>query len=105
MQPTDPTFTEAIGPYLPLIGLVISGIILGAFGVWNRRRGNQETKAPDVDQMWKQQESDRRAKYTLEDMWWTLRRAFQSYYRRVQAGGSRELTADEQAAIDRKLPE
>ena len=96
---------EAIAPTVTGIFLVITGVIAFITSRRNAKTGAREQRAPDVQQMWAQQESDRHARRVAEDLWWNLRRAFQSYFRRVQAGGSHELTPKEQAAIDAKPPE
>lgn len=103
-----------------LIGLVITGtfgLIIGIVGAIMARRGqklgNRENRAPDVQEMWAQQESDRRMRQLVEDMEWTLRRAFRSYYRRVMNTVVKlgldpkhfELTTSEQKAIDATPPE
>jgi hypothetical protein len=106
-----------------LIAPVITGIfalIVGVVGGLMARRGSKlgarEQRAPDVQEMWAQQEADRRMRQLVEDMWWNLRRAFQSYYRRVTHAmvslnipddkrAKFELTATELAAIDAHLPD
>lgn len=107
----------------PLIAPIITGmfaLLVGVVGGFMARRGsklgNREQRAPDVQEMWIQQEADRRMRQLVEDMWWNLRRAFQSYYRRVTHTlaslnvpedklAKFELTAKELAAIDASLPE
>lgn len=106
-----------------IIGLVITGafgLLVGIVGAIMARRGqklgNRETRAPDVQELWAQQESDRRMRQLIEDMWWSLRRAYQSYYRRVtstvlklgltdEQAHAFELTKAEKAAIEAKPPE
>jgi hypothetical protein len=98
----------------------VFGIILSIVAAILARRGSklgaQENRAPDVQEMWAQQEADRRMRQTMEDLWWKLWRAFQSYYRRVQTSVSRmdlteaqlatfELNTKEQAAIDARPPD
>lgn len=105
-----------------IVGLVITailGIVASTVAALLARRGaklgNREQRAPDVQEMWVQQENDRRVRQIVEDIWWSLRRAFQSYYTRVQRAVQRlvssgviteaqakpfELTAAEQKAID-----
>lgn len=96
--------TEAIAPGIAGFFAILTGIIAAIVARRNVKTGAREQRAPDVQEMWMQQEQDRRLRHLVEDMWWALRRAFQSYYRRVQSGGSTELTTKEQAAIDAKLP-
>lgn len=105
------------------VGLVITGvftIVLAIVSAIMARRGakvsNKENRAPDVQEMWAQQEADRRMRQIVEDMWWTLRRAFQSYFRRVtglitklnlpdDVAKQFELTPKELAAIEAQPPE
>lgn len=84
------------------------------------RRGakvdHREQRAPDVQELWIQQEADRRMRRLVEDLWWRVRRAFQAYYRRVNTAAALmnlppeqlkvfELTDKELAAIESALPE
>lgn len=105
------------------VGLIItgaSGLILSLVAALMARRGakmgSRETRAPDVQEMWAQQEADRRMRQVVEDLWWDLRRAFQSYFRRVNSIAMKmnlteaqaqvfELTPKELAAIEAKPPE
>lgn len=105
-----------------LVGLFITGgfglaiAIVGALmAARGRKLGNRETRAPDVQELWAQQELDRRARQHAEDLWWNLRRAFQSYFRRVivavdtmdLAPAARklfDLTTSERRAIDAQMP-
>lgn len=99
MFATEITFTEQLTPYLPLIGTILGGIVVGAFAMWNRRKGNTETKAPSVAEIWARADRlERRARwaYRIQD-------AFREYVSRVRAGGSTELDAAEQAAHDIEL--
>jgi len=104
------------------IGLIISGavgvvlsIVAAVFTRRGAKLGSRENRAPDVQEMWAQQESDRRMRQIMEDLWWKLWRAFQGYYRRVMAlaiswGLSAEqikkleLTPAEQKTIDARPP-
>lgn len=102
-----------------LLAPIISGIvavIITTLGAIMARRGakigSKENRAPDVQEMWAQQETDRRIRQLVEDMWWNIRRAFQTYYRRVQLVAAEkgiddprlELTAKEQKIIDTPPP-
>lgn len=104
------------------VGLIISGgfgvvlsIVAAIFARRGSKLGNQENRAPDVQEMWAQQEQDRRMRQVMEDLWWRLWRAFQAYYRRVMALAvawgltdeqiqKLELTTSEQKAIDARPP-
>ena len=96
------SFTEAITPYLPLIGVLLGGLLIGIFGIWNRRRGAIETRAPDVNEIWQRSEQDhkeldieRSTRRHLEDCVYTLHSVFKSYVDRVRRGGSSELNTKE----------
>jgi hypothetical protein len=104
-------FTELVTPYLPLIGTVVGAIVVGIFAMWNRRRGATENRAPDVNEIWQQQNSQSREldlerwlRRALEDFVRDLRRAFHSYVRRVQGGGSTDLAPHEQKMFDADPP-
>lgn len=76
-------------------------MIVGAFAAWNRRKGNVETKAPSVAEIWARADRlERRARwaYRIQD-------AFREYVSRVRAGGSTELDAAERVAHDIELSE
>jgi hypothetical protein len=107
--PNDITVT--ITPYLPLVGTVAAGLLVGAFAIYNRRKGNIETRAPDVNEIWMQQareaaalDFERRARRRLENYVDDLLRAFRGYVRRVQRGGSTDLTTTEQKFHDEHPP-
>lgn len=123
----DSAFNSVVtaAPVIPdnVIGLVITGvfgvIVAIVAGIMSRRGaklGSRENRAPDVQEMWIQQEADRRTRQLVEDMWWTIRRMFQSYYRRVTSAilllnltpaqlAVFELNQQELNAINAKLPE
>lgn len=93
------TFTEQITPYLPLLTAAIGALIVGAFAMWNRRKGNTETKAPTVTEIWAR--ADRlefRARWAFR-----IQDAFRDYVARVRNGGNTDPTAEEQAALDKNL--
>lgn len=105
------TFTEIVTPYIPVAVILLGAIAAGIFNSWNRRRGNLETRAPDVNEMWVRQvqqdhelDVERRLRRTLEDFGGMVRRAFRGYVMRVQSGGDNELTAYERKAFDTVLP-
>lgn len=103
--------TETITPYLPLIGILFGSLVVGLFAVWNRKRGNMETRAPDVNEIWQQQakeshdlDMERRWRRRLENFAFELARVFRGYVRRVQAGGSTDLTPHERMFHDTDPP-
>lgn len=98
----------------------VFGIILSVLAALLARRGakmgTRESRAPNVEELWAQQEADRQARIAMETLWWNLWRAFQSFYRRVQhtisgldltekQRNAFEMNAKEQAAIDARPPE
>lgn len=96
------TFTDFITPYLPLISAVMGAILIGIFGVWNRKRGAVETRAPDVNEIWLKSETDhkaldieRRTRRHLEDLIYRLLAIFRCYVDRVRRGGSTDLNTKE----------
>lgn len=102
--------TLLITPYLPFLGVVAGAILVGIFSLWNRKRGAVETRAPDVNEIWVQQanqskelDMERKARRRLENLYYDIRRAFLSYVRRVQSGGSMELTSAEKHIIESDL--
>lgn len=102
----DLNFTEQITPYLPVLGTLAGAIVVGIFAIWNRKRGNTETKAPDVNAIWQREErqnreldSERRLRRRIEDLAGEVWLAFVGYVRRVQSGGPAELTQHEQHLI------
>lgn len=114
------TVTPTPVPSNDLTGIIITGIfglIIAAISAILARRGqklgNKENRAPNVQEMWAQQDFDRRQRQVMEDMWWDLRAAFKSYFRRVSGlvltlGITHTgfgLTASEKKAIDATPPE
>lgn len=96
------SFTEFITPYLPLLSAIAGALLIGIFGIWNRKRGAIETRAPDVNEIWVRSESDhraldieRKARRALEDIVYRIVQIFKSYVDRVRQGGSTELNTKE----------
>ena len=52
-------FIEVVGPYLPLIGIILGGVIVGMFAAYNRSRTSSEDKIPTVAQIWAEQRAMR----------------------------------------------
>lgn len=106
------SFTEALTPFLPLIGIIVGSLIIGAYNSWNRRRGNHENRVPDVNEIWLQQTADNKAldierklRRWIEDRFYNLLRAFRAYVTRVQGGGSPELTEFETEMYGSEIPD
>lgn len=100
MLAAEVTLTEQITPYIPLLTAAIGALIVGGFAMWNRRKGNVETKSPSVAEIWAREERLSRRVRWLEAAAWRIQLAFGGYVNRSRAGGSVEPTAGEQAALD-----
>jgi hypothetical protein len=107
----SPTLSELVTPYIPVLVIILGSIIVGIFNRYNNKKGNVETRAPDVNEIWQQQamqskelDMERKLRRTLEDMYRDLRRVFMGYVLRVQNGGNTELNTREQKAVDTKPP-
>jgi len=110
------TAEDWIAPIITgLFGLILA-VVAAILARRGAHMGNKEQRAPDVQELWIQQEADRRMRQIVEDLWWGVRRAFQSYFRRVtnevaKLGLSEsqarafELTNSELRAIEAALPE
>lgn len=108
---TATAINQLITPYLPLLGIILGGLIVGIFGIHNRRKGNVETRAPDVNEIWQQQiyqnhelDLERRWRRRLENFAHELVKVFRGYVARVQSGGSTELTYHERMFHDTDPP-
>lgn len=108
--------SELIGPLITGIFGISITIVAAVMARRGKRYDNRETRAPDVQEMWVQQERDRATRQHVEDLWWGVRRAFQSYFQRVTLEIIRmklpeseqkkfELTASELRAIEATVPE
>lgn len=126
--PMEVTLAEQLGPFLPLIGVIVGGLIVGAFAVYNRRKNNVEVKMPSVAELWAKQveqgekldqETDLRRKSDAKvdelekkvrvadrrsDAYAAAlegtRNAFKAYVTRIQRGGSNTLTKNEKALLE-----
>jgi hypothetical protein len=103
--------SQLITPYVPVISVILGGMVVGAFGLWNRRRGAVETRAPDVNEIWQQQayqsaelDMERKWRRRLENWSHELIDIFRGYVRRVQSGGSTDLTPHERMFYDSDPP-
>lgn len=91
--------SELIAPAITGAFALLIGLTGGFMARRGQKLGNREQRAPDVQEMWAQQEADRRMRQMVEDMWWNLRRAFQSYFRRVTSAVVKLGLTDEQAKV------
>ena len=108
--------TEWIAPTITgVFGLALA-TVAGFLARRGAKLGSREARMPDVQELWAQQEADRRMRQLVEDLWWRVRRAFQAYYRRVNSIAQQldlppeqlahfELTKKELSAIDSTLPD
>jgi hypothetical protein len=110
-DPSPTGFTSTIAPYLPVLGLAVAGMLAGIFATYNRKRGNVETRAPDVNEIWQQQaeqsrqlDYERKARRRLEDYAREILHIYRAYVRRVRSGGTVELTSAENRAFDSEPP-
>jgi hypothetical protein len=117
--------TEYLAPLLTFLGTVLVAIIVGAFAVFNRRRGALEAKIPTVAEIWRQQvdqetrfnlkikevsdkadiakkeaEDSKKDRDTYKTAFVGLRTVFLAFVERVQSGGSLELTTAEHQALE-----
>lgn len=105
------SLTQLVTPWLPLAGIVAGGIILGIFNAHNRRKGNTENRAPDVNEAWVEARTARheydmehRLRIRLQNFVWELRTVYRNYVNRVQSGGSTDLTGHERIFFDSEPP-
>jgi hypothetical protein len=103
--------SQFLTPYLPLIGVIAGAIVVGVFNAHNRRKGNVETRAPDVNEMWQQErllakelDAERKIRRKFENFSWLVLQTFRSYVNRILAGGTKELTYSEQSVYDTDPP-
>lgn len=103
--------TQVVAPWLPFAGVIVGGILLGIFNTHNRRKGNVETRAPDVNEAWEEArtashelDAERRLRRRLQNYSWELLYVFRMYVKRVRAGGSTDMTAHEQLFYDSDTP-
>ena len=106
------TVAEQLTPFLPLVGTMAGGLVVGAFALWNRKRGAVENGAPDANEIWARAEKreealdyERSNRRHFEDLAFILWRAFRSYSHRVRHGGTVDLTPSEQKLHDTRPAE
>lgn len=116
---------EYVAPVFSLAGGMIVAIIVGAFAIYNRGRGNLESKMPTVQQIWArqtEQETRYEAKFkeisdtadeaksealaatrdrdTYKTAFIGLRDVFLAFVERAKHGGPFELTNQEHLALE-----
>jgi len=103
--------SQFLTPYLPLVGVLAGAIVVGLFNAHNRRKGNVETRAPDVNEMWQQErmlakelDLERKLRRKFENFSWFVLNTFRYYVDRVLSGGPRELTHNEKTVYDNDPP-
>lgn len=108
---TATAISQIVTPYLPLLGIIVGGVIVGVFNIWNRKRNAVETRAPDVNEIWQQQiyqsrelDLERKWRRRLENFSHELVKVFRGYVARVQSGGSSDLTHHERLFHDQDPP-
>ena len=105
-----------VAPVITGIFALLVGVVGGVLARRGARLSHREQRAPSVQEMWAQQEEDRQMRILMEDRWWRLWRAFQSFYRRVQAAVVRlsipeehrkefDLTEKEREAVNLRPPD
>lgn len=98
------TLTEQITPYLPILGTIVGALVVGAFALWNRKRGATESKTPTVSEIWAREERVHRYARRLERLVDLLHDAFRGYVIRVTDGGDPTPTPEERIALDAEPP-
>lgn len=78
----DTGFLEQLVPFWPGIVTLIGFLVVGAFAVWNRRKGNTETRAPSVAEIWAREERVTRRKNFLEHWAFRGQRHFRNHFDR-----------------------
>lgn len=94
--------TEWVAPTITGVIAVAIAVIAGLVALRNVRTGARESRAPSVTDAWSAADRVRDAWYDLVDTFYAVRGAFKGYVRRVQDGGSTELTEEEKAALEMK---
>lgn len=103
--------SQFLTPYLPLLGVIAGAVVVGVFNAHNRRKGNVETRAPDVNEMWQQErllakelDTERKLRRKFESFSWFVLNTFRYYVDRVLSGGPKELTFNEKSVYDNEPP-
>jgi len=96
--------TEWVAPTITGTIAVVTALIAGGVAIRNVRNGAREQRAPSVTDAWAAADRVRDVWYELVDRFHAVRSAFKAYVRRVQSGGSTELTEEEKSALETKVP-
>lgn len=95
--------TEQLTPYLPVLGIVLGIVGKGLFDMFQARRTGTDAKMPTVADIWTRMDNFERALNRERDARVTLLDVFRSYVRRVQTGGTSDLTPEEQHALEQTV--
>jgi hypothetical protein len=95
---------EWLAPVFAAALTAATGITAAVMLYRGTRTGARESRAPDVTDSWAEADRARQVAWRALDLVWKLRSAFRSYWMRVLAGGSTELTAAERAAMEAEPP-
>lgn len=94
---------EALTPYLPILTLVIGIVGKGVFDMFQAKRTGTDAKMPTVADIWDRMDRFEKALGQERSARLTLLEVFRSYVRRVQTGGTSDLTEQEQHALDQTI--
>jgi len=95
---------EWLAPSVAGLLALITGVTVAIITVRGGRSSNRENRAPDVTDSWAEADRARTVAWRALDLVFKLRSAFRSYFLRVSAGGSLELTVDERHALEAEPP-
>ena len=96
--------TEWVAPTITGAIALVTALIAGGVAIRNVRNGARENRAPSVVEAWGTADRVRDVWYDLVDLFHEVRGGWKGYARRVQAGGSTELTAKEKALLEKRPP-
>jgi hypothetical protein len=92
--------SEALTPYLPILTLIVGIVGKGLFDMFQAKRTGTDAKMPTVAEIWDRMDGFEDALGKERNARLTLLEVFRSYVRRVQTGGTSDLTPQEQHALD-----
>lgn len=95
---------EWVAPTIAGFFLLSATIATAVIGYRTSKSGARENRAPDVTESWAEADRVRIIAWRLFELYLLLRTAFRGYQARVRAGGTTDLTADEQKALEADPP-